>query len=109
MPDDTKAPASSKGQRLVAYLRSHVYMVIVLILLLWMAFFDDDSLLSLYASHRQLEQLQERCEYYREKIQQDSLRKLELETDPVRLEKFAREQYYMHREGEDVFVVREQE
>ncbi len=109
MPERSPSSRVHAAQRLVNYLRSHVYLAIVLILILWVAFFDDDSLLSLWASQRRIAQLRARCEYYREKIQQDSLRQLELENDPVLLEKFAREQYYMHRAGEDVFVVREQE
>jgi cell division protein FtsB len=44
-------------------------------------------------------------EYYAKKIETDIQRTKELETDDDNLEKFAREQYLMKKDNEDVFVI----
>lgn len=43
--------------------------------------------------------------YYQDKIKSDSYKLQELRTDRENLEKFAREQYYMKKDDEDVFIV----
>jgi cell division protein FtsB len=45
--------------------------------------------------------------YYLEKIKSDTKKLEELRTDRENLEKFAREQYLMKRDNEDVFIVTE--
>ena len=46
--------------------------------------------------------------YYYEKIKIDSRKLEELRTDRENLEKFAREQYLMKRENEDIFIVKDE-
>ena len=43
--------------------------------------------------------------YYRERIITDSLKLNELKTNNENLEKFAREQYLMKKDNEDIFIV----
>jgi cell division protein FtsB len=49
--------------------------------------------------------MEKQREYYIEKIKTDSRKLKELRTDRENLEKFAREQYYMKRDNEDIFIV----
>lgn len=49
--------------------------------------------------------MEKQKEYYIEKIATDSRKLKELRTDRENLEKFAREQYYMKRDNEDIFIV----
>ena len=46
--------------------------------------------------------------YYIEKIKTDSARLYQLKTDNENLEKFAREQYLMKKDDEEVFVIVEE-
>jgi cell division protein FtsB len=53
--------------------------------------------------------MEDEKQYYLERIEEDSRRLNELKTDRDNLEKFAREQYFMKKENEDVFVIVEEE
>ena len=52
-----------------------------------------------------LKDLQREKEYYIEQIERDSARLQQLTTGTEALEKFAREQYYMKKPNEDIFIV----
>ena len=54
---------------------------------------------------KNLNQLRQEKEYYIDQIKLDSTRLQELTTNNENLEKFAREQYYMKKANEDIFVV----
>lgn len=54
---------------------------------------------------RKKRQMEESIKFYREKIIEDKKRLHELQTDRENLEKFAREQYYMKRDNEDIFIL----
>jgi len=56
-----------------------------------------------------LNQLEKDKLYYQERIEEDRKRIEELKTDDENLEKFAREQYLMKKENEDVFYIVEEE
>lgn len=52
-----------------------------------------------------LQQLKEQKRLLQNKIEADKLKIEELQTNQKNLEKFAREQFLMHKKNEDVFVV----
>lgn len=56
----------------------------------------------------EIRQLEDDREYYLEQIQKDSARLSELTTNKENLEKYAREQFLMKKNNEDVFVVIEE-
>jgi hypothetical protein len=58
---------------------------------------------------RTLRELEAEKNFYLKKYEQDSKRLKELRTDNENLEKFAREQYLMKKENEDVFVIVEED
>ena len=80
------------------------YLLTAFIFMVWISFFDRDNLLDRYYSLRQLHDIEEEKEQYKERIEEDSdnLKKLE---DPEYLEKFAREQHLMKKDNEDLFIV----
>ncbi len=85
------------------------YLMAVLIFLVWLLIFDNNSLIDRVKYLRTLHGMEEEKQYYLERIEEDSRRLNELKTDRDNLEKFAREQYFMKKENEDVFVIVEEE
>jgi len=81
------------------------YLIAVLILLVWLLVFDNNSLIDRVKNMHALNKLEDEKQYYHERIDEDSRRLTELKTDRDNLEKFAREQYFMKRENEDIFVI----
>ena len=81
------------------------YVITMLVFLIWRFFFDQFNLLDRLDSMRNLKQLQQDKAYYQKRIREDSQRLKELKTNRENLEKFAREQYLMKKDNEDIFVI----
>ena len=81
------------------------YMVTSAIFLLWMLFFDRHNMIAQWKERHKLSKLKEDQEYFIRENLSNKEKMEELMTDPEHLEKFAREQYLMKRENEDVFVI----
>ena len=81
------------------------YLIALIAFLIWLLIFDRNSLIDKVKYARTLHELEDERQFYNERIKEDSKRLEELKTDKDNLEKFAREQYYMKRENEDIFVI----
>ncbi len=103
-----KWPVLSRDSLIMRGLRNK-YLIAVLIFLVWLLIFDNNSLIDRVRYLNALHQMEEEKQYYLDRIEEDSRRLNELKTDRDNLEKFAREQYFMKKENEDVFVIIEEE
>jgi len=81
------------------------YVFSLLIFAAWILFFDKNNVVDHIRNHRKVVNLTEQKEFYKEKIKVDKLKLEYLNSGVENLEKFAREQYYMAKPGEEVFVV----
>jgi cell division protein FtsB len=93
-----------RNSRFGAALRNK-YVLTALIFLLWLLLFDQNNLTERRKSSREYNQLLQEKEYYQKKIKEDKNRIYELKTDNDNLEKFAREQYLMKKDNEDIFII----
>lgn len=79
-------------------------MLILLLFLVWMVFFDTNS----YFIHKELNDdvkaLEETKEFYREEIKKDRTF-IETMKDSDEVEKYAREKYYLKKEKEDIYII----
>ncbi len=71
----------------------------------WIALFDSNSCYDQMRLKEEKGKLETEKAYYIEKIKQDSTNQQELKTSNKNLEKFARENYLMKKDNEDVFVI----
>jgi cell division protein FtsB len=81
------------------------YILTLLVFIVWLLVFDRNNLIDRVKYLKALDEMEEQKIYYIEKISHDSARLDELRTDAENLEKFAREQYLMKKENEDIFVI----
>ena len=81
------------------------YLLSISLFVIWVSFFDQNNLLDRFMLVQEARQLQKDRMYYIERIKSDSTRLNELMTNADNLEKFAREQYLMKKENEDIFVI----
>ena len=84
------------------------YILTISVFAIWMLFFDQNNVVDRLKMSKEIRQLEDDREYYLEQIQKDSIRFHELTTDQDNLEKYAREQFFMKKKNEDVFVVIEE-
>lgn len=76
-------------------------------LTVWVVFFDKNDLGTQIGLRKEVKQLEEERNYYANEISVITEDIRELTTNPVTLEKFAREKYYMKRDNEEIFVIME--
>ena len=76
-----------------------------IVFLVWMIFFDSNNLIDRNDSMQELKKLQTDIQYYKHRIETDSRNLNELRTNTEVLEKFAREQYFMKTDHEDIFII----
>jgi cell division protein FtsB len=80
------------------------YSITFLIFLFWVAFIDQNNLITQYQYRTQLDELETEKAYFAKEILRTKTELEELSTNPKSLEKFAREKYFMRKENEQVFV-----
>jgi cell division protein DivIC len=81
------------------------YVIAVVIFLAWIVFFDENNLVAHHRNKARLKALKEQRVFYREKIEADKKKIEELRSGTKNLEKYAREQFYMTKPDEDLFLV----
>jgi len=84
------------------------YFIAAVLIFIWVAFFDQNNLVERFQNRKELKQLEEDKIYYKAKIKENAARLNELKTNKENLEKFAREQYLMKKDNEDVFIIVEE-
>ena len=80
------------------------FILIGLLFVLWMLFFDSNSYLNHNRLSNDINQLQKDKQHYKEEIKKDSIALEEL-SSPEGLEKYAREKYHMKKENEEIFLI----
>lgn len=80
------------------------YVLTLIIFTVWVLFLDNNNLIDRIDYVRKYNQLKKDQTYYQEKIKLDYKRLEELRTNKENLEKFAREQYLMKKQNEDIFI-----
>lgn len=81
------------------------YFVFGMLFLSWMIFLDSNDLYTQYKLSGQLKTLKNEKEFYQLKIEEVKQEREQLLTDTEALEKFARENYLMKKESEDLYVI----
>ena len=82
------------------------YILSILVFAVWMVFFDDRDIITTHFRYkRELSNLENSKAYYEARIAETSIELDKLQSDPVLLEKYAREKYRMKRDNEDLYIV----
>ena len=80
------------------------YIVFLVLFTIWMVFFDNYSYLEHRVLDKEIEEIEDNIQYYKTEIKKDSIKIKELKNDD-RVEKYAREKYYMKRDNEDIYII----
>ena len=83
------------------------YVLATIFFVIWMFFFDHNNIFIGLQYRKELKSLTDNKKYYKAQIEKTQKELLLLSTTPFWIEKVAREQYLMKREGEDIFVIKE--
>lgn len=80
------------------------YVLIVLVFVIWILFLDTNSWLIHRELDQEIKELKENKEYYKKEIVKDQ-KDIKILKDSTELEKFAREEYFMKKDNEEIYII----
>ncbi len=83
---------------------TNMYILVLTLFVIWMAFFDTNSLLIHLELKGEIDKLEQQKEFLEKEIAKDRKELKKLSTEEA-LEKFAREEYYMKKDNEEIFLI----
>ncbi|MGV6845988.1 MAG: FtsB family cell division protein [Lutibacter sp.] len=92
-----------KNKPIVKFI-TNKYIILLVVFLIWMFFFDENSVLMHYDFQKEIRKLNHEKEYFQQEISNDKTLIDSLQ-NPKNLEKFAREKYFMKKDSEDIFLI----
>lgn len=107
MEDTDKTGQEAKETKKKSILKrlQNKYLIVSVLFIVWLAFFDQNNLIDRYRYAKELRQLRRDMEYHKKQIQNINARLDELNYENENLVKFAREEYLMKNDHEDVFLI----
>lgn len=94
-------------RKILPYIKNK-YLITVIGLGVWVIFFDKNDLSTQLELREKVRQLEKERDYFAHEIDIINNQVKELTTNSEALERFAREEYLMKRDNEDIFVIVEQ-
>lgn len=83
---------------------TNMYILVLTIFVVWMLFFDTNNLMIHLELKKQVKKLEKDAEFLKKEISKDK-KTIEKLSDPKELEKFAREQYYLKKKNEEIYLI----
>ncbi len=83
---------------------SNIYVIILTVFVIWMLFFDANSFLTHRELEKDIKKLEKQKEFLEKEISKDKeiIKKL---NNPEAIERFAREQYYLKKKNEEIYLI----
>ena len=81
-----------------------MYVIIFMVFVVWMLFFDANSFLIHNELNSEMNDLENERDYYKKEMVKDKKGIKALSTEEG-LERLAREKYYMKRENEEIYII----
>lgn len=96
-------PFLRKNWERVSWLKNK-YLLAGVFFLAWIFFFDPKDLISTIKRQAKLKELQKSDEHLNKKINESEQELSQLKTDAQTIEKYARENYLMKKDNEDLYI-----
>lgn len=81
------------------------YLVSIIVFIVWISFFDTYSLIDRYSNLNNLSIIKSEHQFFMDELELYKSQYNELFSGKQELEKFAREQYLMKAENEEIFII----
>lgn len=85
------------------------YFLTILIFLIILVFFGEHNLRNRWKTTRNIKSLNKEIKFYQDEIDANKQKMNDMQAGDESLEKFAREKYFLKKENEDIFIVKENE
>ncbi|WP_405415913.1 septum formation initiator family protein [Maribacter sp. Asnod1-A12] len=83
---------------------TNMYVLVLSVFVVWMLFFDTNSLLIHLELRKEIKKLEKTQDFLKEEIARDK-KIIEKLSDEDELERFAREEYYLKKKNEEIYLI----
>ncbi|MEM9143337.1 MAG: septum formation initiator family protein [Bacteroidota bacterium] len=83
---------------------TNMYIIVLTVFAIWMLFFDTNSLLIHRELQQEINKLEKQQNFLEQEIAKDK-KIIEKLSDSAELVRFAREQYYLKKKNEEIFLI----
>lgn len=87
------------------YIKKYKYIITSVFFIVWILFLDQTGIMFKSKLNEEINFLEKRKAYYVEEIEKNEKYYQDLLTNPATKERLAREEYYMSKDNEDVFII----
>ncbi len=87
---------------------SNKFVLLTVLFVIWMFFFDTNSYFIHHELNKEIKTLEKNKEFYKNKIKNDKIFLTKMK-DSEELEKYAREQYFLKKDNEDIYIIENQD
>ena len=99
-------------QQIKPYLRKvlwNKYFLTILVFSILVVFFGQHSLRSRWKTGKNIKSLNKEIKFYEKEIESNKQKMNDMQAGDESLERYAREKYYLKKDSEDVFIIKENE
>ncbi len=87
------------------YVKKYKYLITSVFFIVWILFLDQTGIMFKSKLNKEINFLEKRKAFYTEEIEKNEKYYQDLLTNPATKERLAREEYYMSKDNEDVFII----
>ena len=96
---------ASKTLRFVRRYVLNKYIITILLFLVWMVFFDSTSFLVINELNQEINKSEKQLQYYKDEFKKNDDFYKKLMNNKNEKEKYARENYFMKKPNEEIFIL----
>jgi len=89
------------------FLSSYKYVITFVVFVVFITLFDQNNLIKQAQAKREISHLEKEINFYHDAIKNDHSKIKAINSSLENLETFAREEYLMKRENEEIFIIKE--
>ncbi len=94
-----------KASRIIVGVLKNKYLLSLMVFAIIMLFSDHNNLIGQWQRNKELHTLEAKKAYYEQEIEKTKATLADLENNPGAIEKYSRENFYMKKDNEDLFIL----
>lgn len=84
------------------------YTIVGVAFIIWMLFFDQNSLITHRELDKQIRTLERDEAYFKKNLENENEKLKMLQNNPAEIERIAREKFYLKKDNEDIFIIQQE-
>lgn len=107
MPEENKTTRLNKLKSIWRWIRSHKLAFLLLLFAFHMFFIDSNNIIKKMKYQSEINELKSEIDRYKREYEESTKQLNELQSDPKKVSRIAREKYFMKQPNEDIYIFEE--